>query len=505
VKEVVEIFQPLGILLDIVAEYDCWCPCCVRDMKDRGLDPDKIEDRKVFKRSVLHKYFKAINDSARQIKPDVMIFHNSGNIPRGRRDMLDINTHYELESLPTSIWGYDHFPTTLSYMRHKGKDCIGMTGKFHEGWGDFGTYKYPDALLYEAMQSLALGAGICVGDQLHPSGRMDEYTYQNVKNAFAYYERFEKYNHGKYYAEVGVLSEDLVENRFLQEGDTGVCRMMFEEKILFDVLDLEDVSNQYKVIVLPDTLTLDEKIYQVLKNYIDNGGKILASGKSTIYNGKFAFDLGAEYVGEDELQPCYFCAKYPVKYFNNEPLVIKAQTETVNLTGEMLCEKLYPYFNRTAEHFSSHLHTPCNYDATGVGITRGKDGVYISAHIFADYKRTGNMTDKLLVVPLLNELLGERIVKTNLPSQAKISYVKTDDGDVIHIVFANTVKRGQGIEVIEDIVPLHQTDMDVRAHGIVKKVSLLPNQQEIAFMQTGDRVRFTIDKFRIHCAVLIEY
>ena len=504
VQEVVRTFQPKGIFLDIIAEYDCWCEHCLKDMAEMGLNPDDANDRKVFKRKVLHKYYEAVNAAAVAIQPDVKIFHNSGNVPRGRKDMLAINTHYELESLPTSIWGYDHFPMTLSYMRHKGKDCIGMTGKFHEGWGDFGTYKYPDALLYEAAQSLSLGAGICVGDQLHPSGKIDEYTYQNIGNAFRYYKQFERYNHGEYYAEVGVLSEDLIENRFLQEGDTGICRMLLEEKILFDVLDLEDVSNRYKVIVLPDTLTLNEEIYTVLKGYLEGGGKLIASGKSALYNGEFAFDLGAKYVGEDGLQPCYFRPHYAVKYFRDEPLVIKAKTETVEATGEILAQKLYPYFNRLAESFCSHMHTPCDYENEGVGITQGKDGIYISAHIFADYKRTGNMTDKLLIVPLLDSLLGERIVKTNLPSQAKMGMVKTEDGDVVHLAFANTIKRGQGIEIIEDIVPLVDVKMDVKVEGTVKNVCLLPDKKPIAFTKNGDRIAFTIDKFRVHTAVLIE-
>lgn len=504
VREVVETFHPEGIFLDIIAEHECWCDYCLRDMAVLGLNPDDTNDRKIFKRKVLHKYYDAINKAAEEMQPGIKIFHNSGNVPRGRKDMLAINTHYELESLPTSIWGYDHFPATLSYMRHKGKDCIGMTGKFHEGWGDFGTYKYPDALLYEAAQSLAMGAGICVGDQLHPSGKIDEYTYQNISNAFRYYAQFEKYNHGKYYAEVGVLSEDLIENRFLQEGDTGICRMLLEEKILFDMLDLEDVSNQYKVIVLPDTLTLTEEICTVLKGYLAGGGKLLASGKSTLYNGNFAFDLGAKYIGEDELQPCYFQPNYPVKYFREEPLVIKAKTEQVEGTGKVLAKKLYPYFNRSAESFCSHLHTPCDYEKEGAGITQGKDGAYISAHIFADYKRTGNMADKLLVMPILDDLLGERIVRTNLPSQAKVSMVQTDDGDVLHLLFANTIKRGQGIEIIEDIVPLVDVSVDVKVQGRVKGVSLLPNKTPIAFTQTGDRIAFTVDKFRVHTAILIE-
>ena len=114
------------------------------------------------------------------------------------------------------------------------------------------------------------------------------------------------------------------------------------------------------------------------------------------------------------------------------------------------------------------------------------------------------MADKLLVTPILDDLLGERIVRTNLPSQAKVSMVQTDDGDVLHLLFANTIKRGQGIEIIEDIVPLVDVSVDVKVQGRVKGVSLLPNKTPIAFTQTGERIAFTVDKFRVHAAILIE-
>ncbi|MBR4942537.1 MAG: hypothetical protein IKZ28_00760, partial [Clostridia bacterium] len=39
VQEVVRTFQPKGIFLDIIAEYDCWCEHCLKDMAEMGLNP----------------------------------------------------------------------------------------------------------------------------------------------------------------------------------------------------------------------------------------------------------------------------------------------------------------------------------------------------------------------------------------------------------------------------------------------------------------------------------
>lgn len=65
------------------------------------------------------------------MKPGLPVFHNSGHQRRGRRDLAHVNSHLELESLPTGGWGYDHFPLSARYAQTLGMEFLGMTGKFH--------------------------------------------------------------------------------------------------------------------------------------------------------------------------------------------------------------------------------------------------------------------------------------------------------------------------------------------------------------------------------------
>ena len=57
-------------------------------------------------------------------------------------------------------------------------DYLGMTGKFHLSWGEFGGYKHPNALIWETSLTVAHGAKCSIGDQLHPLGKMDPATYR---------------------------------------------------------------------------------------------------------------------------------------------------------------------------------------------------------------------------------------------------------------------------------------------------------------------------------------
>ena len=83
-------------------------------------------------------YARRTNEAVHRYMPDLRVFHNGGHITRGRRDLAALNGHLELESLPTGGWGYDHFPLSARYADTLGMDFLGMTGKFHLSWGEFG-------------------------------------------------------------------------------------------------------------------------------------------------------------------------------------------------------------------------------------------------------------------------------------------------------------------------------------------------------------------------------
>ena len=68
---------------------------------------------------------------SRKHDPKMPLFFNFGHVRRGRRDILTIFTHLEIESLPTAFWGYEHFPVSARYVDPLGIPFLGMTGKFH--------------------------------------------------------------------------------------------------------------------------------------------------------------------------------------------------------------------------------------------------------------------------------------------------------------------------------------------------------------------------------------
>ena len=492
-REIVEKYKPDGVFFDIVANWPCYCDNCIADMKKKGLDPENEDDLWKQSLDVMNHYFDEMEKVVHEVSPKTVIFHNSGGFEIGVRSKMDCCEQLELESLPTGGWGYDHFPMMMSYIRRAGKNCIGMTGKFHREWGEFGGYKYKEALRYEAAQNLTFGSGMSIGDQMHPSGKLDAYTYEMIAETMQFMREREPFVGGKYLAEMAMFTPKEDNSR------TGAARILFEEKYLFDVIDETELADGYPLIVVAQDIALSESVIVALKKHVAKGGKLLAVGRAAKSLQENGIDLGFVNMQEDLETPAYFVAKYPVKVANNTPLVVYGSAYSMQATGNILADKISPYFRREGERFCSHKHTPCDYGKVSAAITEGKDGIAVGADLFALYQTDGSMTAKILLSPLVEKLLAEKRVRTTLPATGKVSLYERENGHVMHLCYANIIARGR-TEVIEDIVTLSSVKVSVRLDK-PKKVILQPQNQELPFTYKDGRVCFELKDFNCYAAV----
>ena len=513
-EEVVRKFDPVGIFLDIVGERYCCCQYCKAEAEKLGMDVNDPETYKKLGKITYKKYYDAINNAARVIKPTVRIFHNSGHIHCGRRDLANANTHLELESLPTGGWGYDHFPKSARYVSSLGMEYLGMTGKFHLSWGEFGGFKHPNALRYEVALSLANGAKCSVGDQMHPYGFLDDATYELIGVAYAEVEKVEEYCYGvESVADIGLLSaEALVEGLGrVASCDVGACRMLLEGKYLYDVLDAECDFSKYKLIILPDIIKITPKIADKILTFVKNGGKVLCSGAAgTDENGDLAFDLGVKIKGKSVYNPSYYHPSYNALGLTPSSYIMYSQmynTELADENAKVLGYSRNTFFNRAPEHFCSHRHTPFVSEDNTPAVVIGKEGAYIAYDIFSEYADVGSFVLKETVHKVIDELLGEaKTLKTNLPSTGVVTLNKQYDKsrEVLHMLFATPIKRGKGVEVIEDLIPVYGTEFEIKTAD-VKSVTLVPQNEKIPFTYENGTLKFSVEKFECSQIAVIEH
>ncbi|WP_079908327.1 beta-galactosidase trimerization domain-containing protein [Paenibacillus sp. 32352] len=517
VEEVVRTYDADGIFLDIVGVRQCYCHSCVRTLRSEGQDPRDKDAVLALGERIYASYTARIREAIDSIKPGLPVFHNGGHIRRGRRDLAGMNSHLELESLPTGGWGYDHFPLSARYAQGLGMDYLGMTGKFHTTWGEFGGYKHPNALRYETALSIANGARCSIGDQLHPEGFMDPATYELIGAAYREVESKEAWCTGTAsVADVALLSYEAAasqkeEKRGDRTGtsDAGAVRMLLEGKLLFDVIDLEHDFTRYKVVILPDQITIPPALQAKLNEFFAQGGKVLATGRSGLNEtgDSFAIDLGVEWEQVNPYRPDYFRPHFELNSLHNAAFVFYSEGQQVRLTtGTVLGHRENPYFNRDVFTFCSHQHTPSALQDNGPGMVESANGIYFAWNVFADYADKGSLALKECVLYALNRLLPDKTLRTDLPAQGIVTLMEqpAEQRYVNHLLYATPVKRGSGVEVIEDLIPLYDISVSLKLGKPIRRVYLAPQMEELPFETDGDTVSYTVPRLECHQMVVLE-
>lgn len=515
IEEVCKNYDADGIFLDIAGVQPCYCQNCIAEREELGLNPYDENDVLKHAEMVYKRYAEKTRAAVDKYKPNLSLFHNGGHIRQGRRDLVNYNTHLELESLPTGGWGYDHFPFSARYCQGLGVDYLGMTGKFHGSWGEFGGFKHPNALRFEVTLAAANGAKCSVGDQLSPSGEMDMVTYDLIGSAYSELEEKEEWlDNVESVADIAIISPeayvgDLSTGQMTKVDDSGsgVCRIMLEGKYLFDVIDFESDLSKYKVIILPDVIRADIDFAKRLREFCDCGGKVLATGKSVLHenSNEFCLNLGAEWIKENPYKPDYFRPLEKIKDMGDTGYIMYGNGEKIRCIGNELGIRENPYFNRTRVHFCSHQHTPNSCEYGGAGMTEGKDGIYIAWNIFADYAQSGELHLKQMAIFALDRLLDTaKTLKTNLPAQGIVTLMKQNDRLICHLLYASPVKRGNGIEVIEDIVPIYNVELAIKTDKKINKVYLAPQKEDIDFTYDNGYISVKLAKIECHQMVVFE-
>jgi hypothetical protein len=290
---------------------------------------------------------------------------------------------------------------------------------------------------------------------------------------------------------------------------------------VFDVVDEEADFSNYKLIVLPDVITLEGKLLQKFKAFLASGGKLILTGASGMNPERtaFAFDFRASVSGRSVYQRDYLVAKPGLDArLPESPFILYDRAYCVKSTGaEVLAETRVPYFNRTWDHFCGHQHAPfrrgpnLEYD----GILLDGNIAYFSHPICEGYFNMGQPLLKYAFIGALNRLLPEREVAVQMPSSGRISYMeqKAKNRRLLHVLYAQTQLRGtaipflgsiQNIEILEDAVPLPAAPCSIRLASKPARIFRAASGKDVPFTWQNGRADFTLTDIHIHEAAVIE-
>ncbi len=506
-EEVCERYKRLdGVFFDIVFCYDaCYCPDCLRGMRQAGLDPDSEADARAYYRMQKKITLDGLRSIILKKHPDASVFFNSGGAEIDKPEWHYASTHFEMEDLPTAWGGYDKMPMRARYFAGLGKDYLGMTGKFHRSWGEFGGYKTPEALKFECAAMLANGARISVGDQLPPSGRMDPDTYRNIGKAFSYAQQIEEYCFDTAEtAKLGIMvSTDSKRNE-------DIAKLILDCQIDFDVVHCTADLDKFDTVILPDNYRLNPEQGHDFDAYVRKGGKVLMLGGSGLKENEdaFAFDTGLTYLGKSDCDVDYFqLAAQTEEDIVSSPILCYTSGYRVEGEGSVLARIKEPVFNRTYGKYCSHCNTPYKDDFAAYPAAILCGNVLYAAHplaeLYADY---GVTYHRRYFKWLLRQLYRADAVEVAMPSQARIHFVKREQQRqyVLHLMYASPVQRGC-TSVLEDFPTLYNTPVRLRVSEQPQKILLVPQNTELPFTVEDGVCTLNVPEITGHQMLVVSY
>ncbi len=518
-REILERYETAGVWFDILMHPDggCFCQWCRKDRAGLGLGESREEVLR-HEKIVCKRVEQRLSELVHARRPGMTIFYN-GRVVVGIRDELPNYTHLEIESLATGGWGYTHFQNRVRHMRTLGVQVVGMTGRFHRSWADFGGLKNQAALDYECLNFVVNGAKVNVGDQLHPRGRLDPVTYDRIGKAFRKVEALEPWARGaRGVADVGVISAAAADLSMLYNKlpptDIGFTNMLVELHQQFDILDFEADLKRYKVVIVPDEIPPMPRLVERLSEFIAGGGGLIVTDRSLLAESKaFALDaIGVRYLGPAKFNGEYMLLrKGAFPGIDDTPYFLSRAGSSIAAEPgtEVLATYGHPYFDRSAEHYSSHRQTPLGQRTVEPLITRRGKVFYVANPFFRSYAQDAYGVQKLVIGQMLKALNPEPLlVAPDLPSTAQITLTEQrEDGavrHVVHVLHYPLTRRAQDLDIIEEPGLLENVRVGFRSEKKPRKVTLAPGGEALAFRYEKGYANCVVPRVSGHQAIVFE-
>lgn len=533
VTEMLDLFDVDGFFFDIVQPIPSTDRYTQEKMRAANLDPVDAQARNAFALDSLNAFKREMSAFVRNIKADCSIFYNAGHVGTRHRAAAGAYSHWELETLPSGGWGYQHFPVTMRYARNVGGiDILAQTGKFHTSWGDFHSFKNLAALQYECFRIIAMGAKCMIGDQLPPRGKIEKHVYELIGQVYAEVAAKEPWCRGATALnDIAVFTPEEwqgARSGSLPGAIKGVTRMLEEGAQQFDIVDSQSDLADYRVVILPDEIPISAALASKLDTYVENGGGLIATFESGLDPEKNSFALtclGVDKVSEgprDQDGTLVRNQHYPRgDYLNyllpNGPvgvglpstehaMYMRGMDVRAGDDAEILAPLVSAYFDRTWEHFCSHRQTPSSGELGAPGIVRNGNAIYFANPIFSQYHQNAPLWCKTLFLNALELLLPEPLVRHAGPSTlfTTLNAQQTENRWVLHLLHYIPERRGVDFDVIEDVIPLYTVDVSVRVPRAVTGVLTAPDGTSIDFSENDGRVAFTVPEINGHQMITLQ-
>ncbi len=510
----------------------CQCNACRDKFKNwsHGLVLPKMSDKND---SVYRKYEQFKIETADEL------YHRIHDVIKSFGNHIAINTYtaagtdfYRKESNSHAAL-YDNFVPWEYEAAHNVKSALGSWKDKQVSNAAVHFYGYPARHAADArwltqirlVQDIMYGAGLdfyCMGrlDNLE-----DRTVLQNVKEVFQFQKVNERYLHHTISGNrVLLLHDSQSENEY-----QGFFEMLTENHVLFDVMeynctnnaDIPRDLNSYELIILPEISRLSQKQCAKLDQYVENGGKLLATGftstKDAIGNPLNKIQLNTlgvepEYKTFTKEQGTFYrIFEKDKKRFNSEVfngldiiyaweegLFCKLKPESEGLLGFIPPEMIGPP--------EKNYYTEVT-DIPGLILSNSGQGktAFFPFRIGTLYHHTRHYGHAALVMNTLANLLDVKAeIETSASPLIEISRQKSKDGSFEWYGMLN--HSGQLGNAFHSPLPVFKTVFCITPDKKVKSVTSMRDHKIIPYKKLGNgKIEITVPELDTYDVVLIQY
>ena len=389
-------------------------------------------------------------------------------------------------------------------------------------------------LKLESAVSIAHGGSATIGVNILPDGSVDKDEITRLKPLFSDIKDKEEYtvnaepvkdiaviySVASAFAQ-GVRTGDPAVNEF---GPHGWHMALTDGHRQFTVLNDNNLGGleDFKLIIVPNQTYLKEDVVESLSNYVKNGGKLLLSYESVLFNehgernDNFALSkaMGIDFAGYSPYSANYAKLNEALsRQIVSYPLLFtkKIVHATLN-TAKTLATVVYPEAERTEDTFIwplycyNHPHKDSGKPMITVNDFGNGKCMYIAAPIGMEIEETNNSWLKQLMLNMVDYLLPERIIETDAPAGVEIILNHQHDKGrhIIHLI-NNYVVMGGRISLDEEGPVLGPVNIRCRLEkiGDVKKV-YSPDNENISWTTNESWLKVEIPSIKTHSIIIIE-
>jgi len=384
----------------------------------------------------------------------------------------------------------------------------------------------PEEVFIRLYENIANGSGLDLSLMGDFQDYEDERNYDVFKEIYAFHKKFQPY-FGRYTspAEVVVISPGPWPAGDAAQEYRGIQLMLKESHIQYDIIENSQVGNlgekikEYKLIILPETLQLDEQSLSTLSDACQQGTNLIATNRSFSDHPETLEKLfGAKIINGDHNGAGFYLSPENngiFKRFDKQKLLFwKFNLSLYDFTSvdTTFLPILTPGRPGPPEIIGGH--EPTGYYAIGMKDHGKSKAVTMPMNIGRLYYLHGYEQHKNILLDVIDYVFPnvQRLIQTNSPDRIEVilqKFVKNfsenfnkqnDEGLILHLVNLT----GFSGNTYFDPLPVYDLEFKIKSNFKPKRVFSMVGEKEIKFTWNEEIITLGISRLDRFDGIVIE-